>query len=204
MKKISLKWMAALFVAIVSLSFVACGDDDEKDDNGNKGIVGTWTVSEGLSSLTFIFNSDNTGTFISKYEDPYSGTETDSESFTYSMTGTNSGVIVLKQYDSYYGKNVTNVMNFTIDGNTMILYDDDNNHIVLTKTSSTGGSSSSSITSSSSIKGTYTGVDGKDQLTLTFKSNGTGTWTAKYNDSYSGIETEHEWGQQRYPKSQSL
>ena len=36
MKKISLKWMAALFVAIVSLSFVACGDDDEKEkESGN-------------------------------------------------------------------------------------------------------------------------------------------------------------------------
>ena len=46
MKKNLLKWMAILMIAIVSDSFVSCGDDDD-DKGGNNGtnptsIVGTW------------------------------------------------------------------------------------------------------------------------------------------------------------------
>jgi len=44
--------------------------------------------------------------------------------------------------------------------------------------------------SSSGVVGTWSGKDGKDQLTLNFKKGGSGTWTYRYYDSYSGTETE--------------
>ena len=44
--------------------------------------------------------------------------------------------------------------------------------------------------SSSSVVGTWSGKDGSDYLSLTFKSGGNGTWTSRYYDSYSGTETE--------------
>lgn len=45
--------------------------------------------------------------------------------------------------------------------------------------------------SSSGVVGTWSGQDGKDYLTLTFKSGGSGTWTSRYYDSYSGMETDN-------------
>lgn len=44
--------------------------------------------------------------------------------------------------------------------------------------------------SGSGVVGTWSGNDDGDRLTLTFKSNGSGTWTSRYYDSYSGTETE--------------
>lgn len=42
----------------------------------------------------------------------------------------------------------------------------------------------------SSVVGTWSGSDDGDYLTFTFKKDGTGTWTSRYYDSYSGTETE--------------
>lgn len=44
--------------------------------------------------------------------------------------------------------------------------------------------------SGSGVVGTWSGSDDGDYLTLTFKKDGTGTWTSRYYDSYSGTETE--------------
>lgn len=45
--------------------------------------------------------------------------------------------------------------------------------------------------SSTGVVGTWSGtIDGDEKLTLTFKKDGTGTWTSRYYDSYSGMETE--------------
>ena len=40
------------------------------------------------------------------------------------------------------------------------------------------------------VVGTWSGQDGRDYLTLTFKSDGTGTYISRYYDSYSGMETD--------------
>lgn len=44
--------------------------------------------------------------------------------------------------------------------------------------------------SSSGVVGTWSGSDDGDYLTLTFKKDGSGTWTSRFYDSYSGKETE--------------
>lgn len=43
--------------------------------------------------------------------------------------------------------------------------------------------------SASGVVGSWSGRDGREYLTLTFKSGGSGVWTERYNDSYSGMET---------------
>ena len=56
MKKYLLNWMTILMVAIVSVSFVSCGDDNEKDGNDEVTILGTWALNFGTDDyclLTF-------------------------------------------------------------------------------------------------------------------------------------------------------
>ena len=65
MKKNLLKWIGALLIAIVSLGFVSCGDDDEKEDDVS--IIGTWCSvlkdeRGGTVQAILIFNEDGTGT----------------------------------------------------------------------------------------------------------------------------------------------
>ncbi|MBR1770110.1 MAG: hypothetical protein IJ748_06610, partial [Bacteroidales bacterium] len=61
----------ALLIAIVSLGFVSCGDDDEKEDDVS--IIGTWCSvfkDEGETAQDIlIFNEDGTGTEKIKYSD---------------------------------------------------------------------------------------------------------------------------------------
>ncbi len=44
--------------------------------------------------------------------------------------------------------------------------------------------------SGSGVIGTWSGQEGKRYLTLVFKSDGTGTYTYRYKDSYSGYESD--------------
>ena len=87
----NLKYMAmALFVAMLSLSFTACSDDD--DDSGTSvtgtSIVGTWSqgVNDDGEEVTIVFNSNGNGTVVFATYDDISGDEIDSkrQSFQYS------------------------------------------------------------------------------------------------------------------------
>lgn len=44
--------------------------------------------------------------------------------------------------------------------------------------------------SSNGVVGTWSGQEGREYITLTFNSNGSGNWSSRYYDSYSGMETE--------------
>lgn len=65
MKKYLLNWMTILMVAIVSVGFVSCGDDD--DEKTSSSIVGTWKCeySDGYDIITF--NSNGKGTWTEYY-----------------------------------------------------------------------------------------------------------------------------------------
>lgn len=69
MKKNLLNWMTILMVAIVSVSFVSCGDDDDEDEKkiDEVTIIGTWRCdySDGYELLTF--NSNGKGTYSEYY-----------------------------------------------------------------------------------------------------------------------------------------
>jgi len=176
-----------IMVAMLSAGFVACSSDDD-DSNGN-GIVGTWTGYEGRYSYAFTFKSDGTGTLVTKYEDKYSGTETNRTSFTYSMSGNNKGIMTAQVYDSYSGK-ITEILYFEIEGKIMLIYDEDHE----LKTSLTKESSGSGSYSNSTVTGTWSGTDDGDYLSLTFKNDGTGTFVGRYYDSYIGSGSVTEKG----------
>ena len=58
-KKINLRVTAIMMVAIVSIGFVSCGDDDEKVENGVS-LVGTWSLNFDGGSCLLIFSQDGT------------------------------------------------------------------------------------------------------------------------------------------------
>ena len=65
MKKNLLNWMTILMVAIVSIGFVSCGDDDDEKKDSVASIVGTWVGTVDGQSVTYQYNADNTGSIIS-------------------------------------------------------------------------------------------------------------------------------------------
>ncbi len=112
--------LLAMMVLALGASFVACGDDDDDDD----GVVGTWSGKDGNHYITLTFKSGGSGTWVDKYNDPYSGTDTDKGSFSYKMEGKSKGIINVRLYDSYYGyENET--FYFMIEGKKMYVYEDD-------------------------------------------------------------------------------
>ena len=124
MKQKSILWsmLAVMMVAMLSVGFAACGNDD--DDESGSSVVGTWSGRDGKDQLTLTFNSSGSGTYVARYNDSYSGMETDTGSFTYTMEGSSKGLIIIKYKDSYYGSE-TAIIYFVIEGKTMSLYEDD-------------------------------------------------------------------------------
>ena len=132
MKKKGIFWsmLAVMLVSMLVVGFTACGSDDDDTPAGGgggtgSGITGTWMGRDGNKTLTLVFASGNSGTWIFKYQDSYSGSETESGSFTYTMTGTNKGIATYERRDSYYSGGRTVIYYFVIDGNTLSLYEDD-------------------------------------------------------------------------------
>lgn len=121
-KRILWSLLTMMMVAVLSAGFVACGDDDDDSSSGS-GVVGTWSGKDGRESLSLTFKSGGKGTWVSRYEDYYSGTETERGSFTYEMEGKSKGIIIIKDYDSYSGYH-NDYLYFEIEGKMMFLYDD--------------------------------------------------------------------------------
>ena len=203
MKKKNLFWSVLVFilVAVLSAGFAACGggDGDGSDGNGGGGgtnIVGTtWKGNDGSTTITITFNSSTTGLYVLSYNNSYSGgTETESSTFSYSLNG-NRGIVVVNVPDSWYSGSRTWTHYFKISGNTIWVYDDDDCddddlEFVLTKQTGNGNGAQSGGSITGVVIGTWSGQEHNDYLTLSFRSDGTGTYISRYNDSYSGMETE--------------
>lgn len=132
-KSIILSMLAVMMMAVLSVGFVACGDDDSGGSGSS--VIGTWTGQEGRHTLTLIFKDGGSGTFIEKYNDSYSGMETETGSFSYTIEGGSKGMIIVQLYDSYSGKE-NEIFYWMIEGNTMFLYEHgygDDLEYVLTK-----------------------------------------------------------------------
>ncbi len=120
-KSILFSIFAIMMAAMLSVGFVACESDNDDSDSG---VVGTWSVRDGRHQLTLTFNSGGSGTFIARYDDSYSGLETETGPFTYTMQEASKGMIIIKDYDSYSGYQ-TEILYFVIEGKTMSIYEDD-------------------------------------------------------------------------------
>lgn len=76
----------ALLTVLLSVSFSACGDDDEPSSGGNP-LVGTWVGLKGESGWQndhkLVFNNNGTGKWIESNE---RGSHEDSFNYTYTST----------------------------------------------------------------------------------------------------------------------
>lgn len=194
-KTLLLSLVSLLVIAASIFGIVSCNKDSNSGSSNSTGVVGTWVGSD----LTLIFNSDGTGIVIENY-DYYGQKGSQRYTFTYTMTGTNSGKITASEIDDD-GVIVT----FKItDGNTMILYgsyEDYDYEWVIDVLTRQGGNPSGGG-STANVVGTWYGQHGSSQtLTLTFNANNTGTYAYYYRDSYSG--DEYESGSFTYSMSDS-
>ena len=181
-KKIGL-CIAAVCISLACATVISCGDDGGSNNNGGDNVVGKWTGQNGRHLYTVTVASNGTGVILDRYNDSYSGTETDSYSFSYTMTSGNEGVITMQEYDSYSGRS-TETMYFTVDGDTMYIYTNSS------KTSLFLTLARGDVPPvSNNIVGTWRGVNGREEISATFNNNGTGTYVHVYNDPYSGRET---------------
>lgn len=86
MKKVNFKWLYAIFIAVMSLSLLSCGDHEEETDAS---IVGTWV--QGNITLTFGKDGSYKVTNITVLD---SGKITTKQNGTYSFNS-NSGLLVV-------------------------------------------------------------------------------------------------------------
>ena len=103
-----------MFVGMLSLGFVACGDDD---DDGSA-IVGTWSGNDYGDNYALTFKSNGSGTWVSRTYSHTIGT------FTWSMKSSSKGSIVLKLSDIYSGDD-KEYLYFRVEGTTMYIYVDE-------------------------------------------------------------------------------
>lgn len=90
----NLKFMAmALFVAMLSMSFTACSDDDDDDVNYAESVVGTWQMGSAKQGFAHVykFNSNETGEEKNiLYNDNGQETFNNTEQISYSYSYDNS------------------------------------------------------------------------------------------------------------------
>lgn len=127
MKKRNQFWsmLTIILVTALSIGFAACGDGDNDDKSSNSNIVGTWTGQDGGVSITLTFNSNFTGLYVESYKDSYSGKESVSTTFTYSVVDETKAIMVVKVPDQWYSGRSTETYYIVINGKSMSIYDDD-------------------------------------------------------------------------------
>lgn len=87
----TLKYLFLLLVAMTSVSFMSCSDDDVEEVIETS-IVGEWYRESDTQSITYTFNSDLKGNYLEINKDEY-GEETTrtSENFEYSLSENSNG-----------------------------------------------------------------------------------------------------------------
>lgn len=172
-------WTFAM-VAILGVGIASCGDDD--DDNGNgvtiSSIVGSWSgIGADDDYTTITFKSDGMG-----YQTWRGGDGDEYWVFEYS---TNGNILYLFEGDEY------GEFEYSVSGNTLTLtYIRENGHpangsytISLTK--------SGTPVSSTKPVGTWKGNYYEEDLTLTFKNNGSGSYV--YLDGSEKERGDFKW-----------
>ena len=117
----------ALVAVIMSVNFVACGDDDEDDNNP---LIGTWINSEGNATMTWTFKANGTG--VEKYDDNEAGSELhEVYSFTYTYDIKSSILTINYGESDDHGEITEDIDKYTIsiNGDVMTTKDETENQL---------------------------------------------------------------------------
>ena len=187
-KGLFLSVLAVMVITMISTSIIGCENEnsDENSNVSNAGFIeGTWTASEEYADYTFSFKKDGTGTYVCNSHS--SGNQTYTGTLTYSMTGSNSGFMIVKYRADYYDPDEygREMYLFVIENNKMYLLEGDGGLII-------EHNKSVSI-SGKSLEGTLTGSEEYADYTFGFKKDGTGTYVCNShssgNQTYTGTLT---------------
>lgn len=122
--------LAVSLITILGVTFASCSDDD-KDGGDSSKVIGTWVKESRDETLILTFKSGGAGTITWIEDDGYSGEETETYKFNYTMKSANSGVITYKEYDSYYDETYTETFYFEFEDDVMYVYYDDDGDLEL-------------------------------------------------------------------------
>ncbi|MBQ9191780.1 MAG: hypothetical protein IJ142_10485 [Bacteroidaceae bacterium] len=179
MKK-NLLWSILAFsmMAILGTGFISCGNDDD-EDNGKglitTSIVGSWSGLIDNAYTTMTFKNDGIGYQTWPGDDDY-------WVFGYS---TNGSILYLFE-EGEYGE-----FHYSVSGNTLTLtYIGENGHPTNESFTATLTKSGTPISSTKPV-GTWKGNYYEEDLTLTFKNNGSGSYV--YLDGSEKERGDFKW-----------
>lgn len=175
-----------------TISISSCGDDDNNESNVSGGtagtgggatatnIIGSYTAITGRGcSISVMFAGNGTGVITEKYQDSYSGSGTDSETFKYSMVGDTG---FLTKADSYSSKTYTIRI---VEGFVLIEEADGDVELILYKNGQNLGQPNLS-----KITGAWENSSYGETVSVVINANGTGAGTSVYRSgNYSEMET---------------
>lgn len=180
------QWMMLMLVAVVSMTAAGCSsDDDDDNDGGSDGgsstlsIVGTWYMdfSDGYYEITF--KSNGTGT-LKEYDNRDGKVSTDSFEYTYNERNDRLKIT--------YGEDDS--VTFTVislRSGIMVWEDEYGDTYTLTKEGGSNDDDESELSSTAKkLVGTWRYTFSSGYVSLTLKSDGTGTWREydEYEDDY--------------------
>jgi len=172
-----------MMITVLGVSIIACDKEKEDKDSGSdvdkeySTIEGTWSGGEEDNVFTISFKKDGTGTYVNTKTD--SDTHTFSGTFTYTMTGNNSGCMVVKYRADYFSADEyeSEMCLFVIIDDKLYFMEGEDGAIL-----SNNNGSSVSI-KDNTIEGTWSGGEENNVFTISFKKDGTGTYVNTTTDS---------------------
>ena len=193
-KKLFWSMLTVMMTAVLSIGFIACGSDDNKNDGGNSGgssgnpavVEGTWKGVIDGANMELIYKGNGQGEWIRR-EQSSSGQREYRGVFSYTKETSTRGKATVTIENSYSGTQ-TEIMFYELKDGKMYIYEEgygQGSTWVLTKEGSSGGSG---VNPSTGLYGTWTGyVDGA-KMDITINNDQTGSWV-RYEEGSYGTET---------------
>lgn len=128
-KKSLLHLLTIMMVAMLSVGFVSCSDDDDPYDPEQSSLVGNWILKENSNYWwRFIFRKDGTGV-----ETVYSndGKTEITENYQFKYTYSSKSSVLIINYTTGESGTVTYTVQLT--GNVLMLFDSDNSYYMFAR-----------------------------------------------------------------------